>query len=196
MTREQGCCSCCRWSTPCQFLVGDGGRWWLSLAKDRALAATAHHDPITNPQLLLIVIFLHRFTRRHKWLYLLMLKIMPGLRAEQHSGNCRCVRQRVEVNPPNGRASTKEEGGGTLSGQGTVVVMLATALLSLAAGGWPPSMLAALSRPLPSAAAAVALGTSLRMCWHNGGAGRRGCCRGGVPYFLQLLLVWCKFPKL
>jgi hypothetical protein len=48
------------------FLDGDGGRWWLLLAKDRALAATAHRDLIPNPQLLLIV--------------MLKLKIMPGLR--------------------------------------------------------------------------------------------------------------------
>ena len=73
------------------FLDGDGERWWLSLAEDRALAATACRDPTPNPQLLLIVVFLHRSTRRHEWLYPLKLKIMPGLQAEQHSGNRRRV---------------------------------------------------------------------------------------------------------
>ena len=87
----------------------------MLLAKDRALAAAACRDPTPNPQLLLIVVFLHRSTRR-EWLYSLKLKIVPGLRAEQHSGNCRRVRRRVEVNPPDGRASTKEKGGGALLG--------------------------------------------------------------------------------
>ena len=97
------------------FPDGDGGCCWLLLAKDRALAAAACRDPTPNPQLLLIVVFLHRSTRR-EWLYSLKLKIVPGLRAEQHSGNCRRVRRRVEVNPPDGRASTKEKGGGALLG--------------------------------------------------------------------------------
>ena len=87
------------------FLDRDGGRWWLTLAEDRALAAAACRDPTPNPQLLLIVLFLHRSTRPHEWLYLLKLKIVPSLRAEQHSGNHRPVRRRVEVNTPNGCAS-------------------------------------------------------------------------------------------
>ena len=45
------------------FLGGDGGHWWLSLAEDRALAAAACRDPTPNPQLLLIVVFLHLMTR-------------------------------------------------------------------------------------------------------------------------------------
>jgi hypothetical protein len=125
------------------FLNGDRGHWWLSLAEDRALAAAACHDPTPNPQLLLIVVFLHQSTRRHKWLYPLKLKIVPGLWAEQHSGNHCRVQWRVKRNPLNGHASTKVEGGGASSGRGTVVVMLATALLSPTAGEWPPSTLAA-----------------------------------------------------
>ena len=73
------------------FLDRDGGRWWWLLAEDRALVATACWDPTPNPQLLLIVVFLHHSTCRYKWLYLLKLKIVPGLRAEQHSGNRRHV---------------------------------------------------------------------------------------------------------
>ncbi len=73
------------------FLHGDRGRWWLPLAKDRALVAAVCRNPTLNPQLLLIVVFLHRSTRHHKRLYLLKLKIVPGLRAEQHSGNRHCV---------------------------------------------------------------------------------------------------------
>ena len=70
------------------FLDGDGGRWGLSLAEDRALATAACQDPTPNPQLLLTVVFLHRSsTCRHECLYPLKLKSMPGLRAEQHSGN-------------------------------------------------------------------------------------------------------------
>ena len=83
------------------FLDEVGGRWWLSLTKDRALVAAACCDPIPNPQLLLIVVFLHRSTCRHKWLHPLKLKIVPSLRAEQHSGNRRRVRWRVKVNPSN-----------------------------------------------------------------------------------------------
>ena len=92
----------------------------LPLAEDRTLAAAARCDPTTNPQLLLIVVFLHRSTHRHEWLYPLKLKIVPGLQAEQHSGNRHRVRRRIEVNPPDGRVSTKEEGGGALSGFGDV----------------------------------------------------------------------------
>ena len=73
------------------FLDGDGERWLLLLAEDRALATAACRDPTPNPQLLLIVIFLHRSTHHHEWLYPLKLKIVPGLRAEQHSGNRRRV---------------------------------------------------------------------------------------------------------
>ena len=98
------------------FLDRDGGRWWLLLAKDRALTAAARRDPTPNPHFLLIVVFLHRSTRCHDWLYLLKLNIMPGLRAEQQSGNRHLVRRCVEVNPPKGRALTKEEGGGASSG--------------------------------------------------------------------------------
>ena len=170
------------------FFDGDRGCWWLSLAEDRALVAAARRDPTPNPQLLLIVVFLHRSTRRHEWLYPLKLKIMPGLQAEQHSGNCRRVRRCVEVNPPDGCTSTKEEGGGASSGQGTVVVMLATALSSPTAGGWPSSTLVALLRPSPLAAAAAALGMSMHMCWHKGGAGRGGCGGGGV--------LWCHMTEL
>jgi hypothetical protein len=86
----------------------------------RVLAATARCNLTTNPQLLLIVVFLHRSTRRHEWLYPLKLKIVPDLKAEQHSGNHCRVRRRIEVNPPDGRVSTKEEGGGALSGFGDV----------------------------------------------------------------------------
>ena len=149
------------------FLDGDGGRWWLLFTKDRALAAAARRDPPPNPQLLLIVIFLHCSTCRHEWLYPLKLKIVPGLQAKQHSGNCRRVQRRVEVNPPDRRESTKEEGGGALSGRGTVVVMLATASSLPATGGWPSLTLAALSWPSPPAAAAAASGTSMHMCWHK-----------------------------
>jgi hypothetical protein len=156
----------------------------MLLAKDRALAA-ARHDPTPNPHLLMIVVFLHCSTRLHKWLYPLKLKIVPGLRTEQHSGNCRRIRRRVEVNPPYGCASMKEKGGGALMGQGTVVVMLATASLLPATGGWLPSMLAALSRPSPSAAAAAVLRTLMHMCWHKGGAGRGGCGGGGVDTILS-----------
>ena len=49
------------------------------MAKDKALAAVACCDPTLNPQLLLIVVFLYCFTCRHKWLYPLKLKIVPGL---------------------------------------------------------------------------------------------------------------------
>ena len=73
------------------LLDGDGGRWWLLLAKDRALAATARRDPTPNSQLLLIAVFLPRSTRCHEWLYPLKLKTVPGLWAEQQSGNCCCV---------------------------------------------------------------------------------------------------------
>ena len=74
-----------------------------------------------------------------------------------------------------------------MSGQGAVVLMLATVSLlpTEGAGGWPPSMLAALLQPLPSAAATVALGTSMHVCWHKGGARRGGCAvveEGMVPY--------------
>ena len=206
MTGKQGSCSRRHWSAPFQlsekwvFPDGDGGHWWLSLAEDRAFGAKACRDCTPNPQLLLIVIFLHRSTRRHEWLYLLKLKIVPGLQAEQHSGNrCRVVRWRVEVNPPNRLASTKEEGGGASSGRGMVAVMLATALLLLTVGGWPLSTLAALLRPLPSAAAVVALWTSMQLCQYKGGVGRGGCGGGGVQrysYFLQLFCVWCKFPTM
>jgi hypothetical protein len=84
----------------------------------------------------------------------------------------------------------KEKGGGASSGQGMVVVMLATALLLPTVGGWLPSTLAALSRPSPSVAvaAAAALGTSMHMCWHKGGAGRGDCGRGGV--------LWCHMTEL
>ena len=152
-----------------------------------------------NPQLLLIVVSLHRSTRCHEWLYLLKLKIMSGLRAEQHSGNRCRLRQRVKVNPPDRHALMKEEGGGTSSGQGTVVVMLATALSLLTMGGWPLLTLAGLLPPSISAAAAVALGTSIHVCQHKGGVGRGGCGGGGVQrysYFLQLFCVWCKFPTM
>ena len=98
------------------FFDGDRGCWWLSLAEDRALVAAARRDPTPNPQLLLIVVFLHRSTCCHKWLYPLKLRIGPGLRAEQHSGNRCRVRRRFEVNPPDGRVSTEEEGGGASSG--------------------------------------------------------------------------------
>ena len=80
----------------------------LCSAKDKALTAAAHHDLTTNPQLLLNVVFLHRSTRHHEWLNPLKLTIVPDLWAEQHSGNCRRVRRRVEENPPNGCMSTKE----------------------------------------------------------------------------------------
>ena len=187
------------------FLNGDGGRWWLSLAKNRAMAAAARCDPTPNPQLLLSVVFHHHPTRHYEWLYPLKLKIVPCLRAEQHSGNRRRVQQRrVKVNPPNGRASTKEEGGGASLGRGTVVVVLATASSLPIAGGWLPLTLAALSRPSLSAAAAAALGMLMHVCWHKGGAGRGGCGGGGtmVPYdgrysyFLQLSRVLCKFSTL
>ena len=125
------------------FLDGDGGHCWLSLAKDRALAAAACCNPTPNPQLLLIAVFLHRSTCRHEWLYLLKLKIMPGLWAGQHSGNHRRVRRYVKVIPPDGCALTMEKDGGASLGRGTVVVMLATASLSPTAGGWLPSTLAA-----------------------------------------------------
>ncbi len=39
-----------------------------------------------------------------------------------------------------------------------------------------------LSRPSSSAAVAVALGMSMHLCWHKGGAGRGGCGGGGVPW--------------
>ena len=149
------------------------------LAKDRALAAAAHHNPTPNPQLLLIVVFLHHPTCHHERLYPLRLKIMPDFGAEQHSGNRRRIQQCIEVDPPNKRALTKEEGGVALLGRGTMAVMLATASLSLTAGGWPPSMLAELLRLLPSAAAAAALGMLMHVCWHKSGAGRGGCGRGG-----------------
>ena len=73
------------------FLDGDGGRWRLLLDEDRALADVAQHDPTPIPQHLLIVIFLHRSTHRHEWLYPLKLKIVPGLQAEQQSGNHRRI---------------------------------------------------------------------------------------------------------
>ena len=78
---------------------------------------------------------------------------------------------------------TKEEGRDASSGQGTVVVMLATALSLPTAGGWPSLTLAVLSWPSPLAAAAAALGTSMHVCWHKGGTRRGGCGRGGV--------LWC-----
>ena len=31
------------------FLDRDGGRWWMLLAEDKALVATAHCDPTPNP---------------------------------------------------------------------------------------------------------------------------------------------------
>jgi hypothetical protein len=58
--------------------------------------------------------------------------------------------------------------------------MLATALSSPTAGAWPLLTLAALLRPSPSAAGAAAPGMSMHVCWHEGGAGRGGCGRGGV----------------
>ncbi len=122
-------------SEKCVFLNGDGGCWWLLLAKNRALVAAACRDPTSYPQLLLIVVFFHRSIRRHEWLYPLKLNIVPGLQAEQHSGNLCHVQQRAKVNPPNRRTSMKEEGGGTSSRQGTKDIMLATALLLLTAGG-------------------------------------------------------------
>ena len=90
------------------------------MAKDRALVAAARCDLTPNPQILLIVVFLHCSTRRHKWLHPLKLKTVPGLRAEPHSGNHRRARWHVEVNPLDGRASTKEKGGVAVSGRETV----------------------------------------------------------------------------
>ena len=117
------------------FLNGDGGCWWLSLVENRALVAAACRIPTSNPQLLLIVVFFHRSIRSHKWLYSLKLNIVPGFQAEQHSGILCHVQQRAKVNPPDRCTSTKEEGGGTSSGQGTKDIMLATALLLPTAGG-------------------------------------------------------------
>ena len=84
----------------------------------------------------------------------------------------------------------KEKGGGASSGQGMLVVMLATASSLPTVGGWPPSTLTALSRLSPSVAVAAvaALGTSMHMCWHKGGAGRGGCGGGGV--------LWCHMTEL
>ncbi len=51
--------------------------------------------------------------------------------------------------------------------------MLATACLPTAVG-WPLATLGALLRPSLPAAAAAALGSSMHVCWHKGGAGRGG----------------------
>ena len=173
------------------FLDRDGGRWWLTLAEDRALAAAACRDPTPNPQLLLIVLFLHRSTCHHEWLYPLKLKIVPGLRAEQHCGNRRRVQRRVEVNPPNRCTGwgclVGARDGGCYAGDRIVVancrrmatVDIGGIVVAIAVGG-----------------SGGVFGDVDARVLAKGGAGRGGCGGGGVPYFLQLSCVWCTFSTL
>jgi hypothetical protein len=66
--------------------------------------------------------------------------------------------------------------------------MLATASLSLTAGGWPPSTLAT------AAAVVAALGTSMHVYWHKCGAGRGGCGGGGVKVLYNSTHTFSTFP--